>query len=519
MPKEFYGLDISGENGTINWERLDTSGLSFVILRITDKYGIDKEFYRNYDGAKGCGLKIGGYKYSYAKTAEDAEEEAKGVVSTLSGRKLDFPIFYDLESDEQATFSSYKIGTFIEAFHKVIDNSGYKFGIYSNKNWYNNIIPDFAKEKYEFWVAAVPYKDRDDGSVQERLRPNFGVGWQYSWNKKLDGHNDSFDADIFYKDYTEEVTDKKEVEKVGTTAKEILDIARSYIGYRESNGSHKTIIDIYNSYKPLARGYAVQYTDQWCDTFVSAVFIKAGAVSLLGGTECGVEEHVKKFKAAGIWIEDGTITPQPGDIIVFNWGQSTQPNDGYSDHIGFVEAVSGGTITTIEGNYKDSVGRRRLAVGHGNIRGFARPKYAEATYVSPAPATSTSAATPVVAPITHSTVRLNSYNNEVKVLQQYLNQVGYSLEVDGKFGLRTYSAVRSYQSKNGLSVDGIVGPLTWASLEKNISSVNAGTKSITEVAKDVIAGKYGNMPNRKANLEAAGYNYDAVQKEVNRLLK
>lgn len=516
MPKEFYGLDISGENGTINWERLDTSGLSFVILRITDKYGIDKEFYRNYDGAKSRGLKVGGYKYSYADNAEYAEEEAKGVVSTLSGRKLDFPIFYDLESKEQETYSSYKIGTFIEAFHKVIDDSGYKFGIYSNKNWYNNIIPDFAKERYEFWVAAPPLKNLDDGSVQERLRPNFGVGWQYSWNKKLDGHNDSFDADIFYKDYSEEVTDKKEVEKVGTTAKEILDIARSYIGYRESNGSHKTIIDIYNSYKPLARGYAVQYTDQWCDTFVSAVFIKAGAVSLLGGTECGVEEHVKKFKAAGIWIEDGTITPRPGDVIVFNWGDNTQPNDGYSDHIGLVETVLGGTITTIEGNYKDSVGRRRIAVGHGNIRGYARPKYAETTSASPAPAPST----PVVAPITHSTVRLNSYNNDVKVLQQYLNQLGYSLEVDGKFGLRTYSAVRSYQSKNGLSVDGIVGPLTWASLEKNLSSVNVGTKkSITEVAKDVIAGKYGNMPNRKANLEAAGYNYDTVQKEVNRLLK
>lgn len=514
MPKEFYGLDISGENGRIDWERLDTSGLSFVILRITDKYGIDKEFYRNYDGAKSRGLKVGGYKYSYADNAEYAAEEAKGVVSTLSGRKLDFPIFYDLESDEQATFSSYKIGTFIEAFHEVIESAGYKFGIYTNKNWYKNIIPDFAKEKYEFWVAAPPLKNLDDGSVQERLRPSFGVGWQYSWEKKVSGHNDTFDADIFYKDYTEDAAGNKEVEKVGITAKELLDTARSYIGYRESNGSHKKIIDIYNSYTPRARGYKVQYTDQWCDTFVSAMFIKLNAVDLIGGTECGVEEHVKLFKKAGIWIEDGTITPRPGDIIVFNWGQNYQPNDGYSDHIGFVEAVSGSTITTIEGNYKDSVGRRRIAVGHGNIRGYARPKYSEA-----AESTTPAHATPVVTPVTHSMVRLNSYSNEVKVLQQYLNRLGYSLEVDGKFGMRTYAAVTSFQSKNGLFVDGIVGPLTWAALERKLRTVSSNAKTITAVAKDVIAGKYGNMPDRKKNLEAAGYDYNAVQKEVNKLLK
>ena len=61
-----------------------------------------------------------------------------------------------------------------------------------------------------------------------------------------------------------------------------------------------------------------------------------------------------------------------------------------------------------------------------------------------------------------------------------------------------------------------MGPLTWASLEKKIG--NTASKSLTDVAKDVIAGKYGNMPDRKARLTAAGYDYNAVQKEVNKLL-
>lgn len=161
---------------------------------------------------------------------------------------------------------------------------------------------------------------------------------------------------------------------MGATAQDVLNVMRSWIGFSEANGKFKQIIDLYNSHKPLARGYAVKYTDEWCDTTVSAAAIKAGAVDLIG-TECGCEEHVKIFKNKGIWIEDGTITPQPGDIIVFNWGDNTQPNDGYSDHIGYVESVSGRTITTIEGNKGQAVGRRTLTVGNGNIRGYARPKY------------------------------------------------------------------------------------------------------------------------------------------------
>lgn len=168
-------------------------------------------------------------------------------------------------------------------------------------------------------------------------------------------------------------------EKVKTTVTRILDIARAWIGYSEASGKHKKIVDVYNSHKPLARGYTVQPNDSWCDTFVSAVFIKAGGVALIGGTECGVEEHIKIFKKAGIWIEDGTITPKPGDIICYNWNDSTQPNDGYADHIGIVEKVSAGQITAIEGNYKDSVGRRVIPVGWGYIRGYARPRYAAET--------------------------------------------------------------------------------------------------------------------------------------------
>lgn len=158
------------------------------------------------------------------------------------------------------------------------------------------------------------------------------------------------------------------------TADDYLAVWRSWVGYNETDGSYQRIIDIYNSHFPRARGYAVKYSDEWCDTTVSAAAIKAGMVDLIG-TECGCEEHVNIFKAKGIWIEDGGITPKPGDIIVFSWRKDSQPNDSYSDHIGVVAAVKNGIITTIEGNKNEAVGYRSIPVGWGHIRGFARPKY------------------------------------------------------------------------------------------------------------------------------------------------
>ena len=173
--------------------------------------------------------------------------------------------------------------------------------------------------------------------------------------------------------------DPKELEPIvketsERTREAYLDVFRGWLGYSEANGKFREILDIYNSHAPLARGYRIQESDEWCDCTVSAAAIKAGMVDLIG-TEVGVERHVDIFKEKGIWTEDGAITPQPGDIIVFSWRKNAQPNDEYSSHIGVVEKVVNGTIHTIEGNSSEQVARRTYAVGDGRIRGFARPKY------------------------------------------------------------------------------------------------------------------------------------------------
>ena len=154
----------------------------------------------------------------------------------------------------------------------------------------------------------------------------------------------------------------------------ILRAAASLVGVRGGTAAHHQLVNDYNSVKPLPVGYAVKTTDDWCDIFVTTVFQREGLSGLIG-RECGVERHIQIFKRLGIWNEDGTTTPKAGDIITFNWDQNTQQNNGFADHIGIVESVSNGIIHTIEGNSNNQVRRNTYRIGHGNIRGFATPRY------------------------------------------------------------------------------------------------------------------------------------------------
>ncbi len=80
----------------------------------------------------------------------------------------------------------------------------------------------------------------------------------------------------------------------------------------------------------------------------------------------------------------------------------------------------------------------------------------------------------------------------VRSLQYLLNAHGARLVVDGIFGARTNSAVRSYQAGHGLVIDGIVGPRTWSSLLVTVhrGSVGQAVKSVQDQmnARNIAAG-------------------------------
>ena len=158
-------------------------------------------------------------------------------------------------------------------------------------------------------------------------------------------------------------------------ASTLINQAKSWIGYKESDGSHKKIIDTYNKHTPRARGYKVKYTDAWCVTFVSACAIATGMEDLFP-IECSCDYMINGFKDAGTWIENESITPEPGYIIFYDWEDNGKgDNKGSSDHVGIVEKVSNGKISVIEGNYGNAVKRRSLSLNGCYIRGYGAPKY------------------------------------------------------------------------------------------------------------------------------------------------
>lgn len=175
---------------------------------------------------------------------------------------------------------------------------------------------------------------------------------------------DSFDFTLTEQEYREKV----------------VAIADEWYGCKESDGSHKKIIDVYNSQKSLPRNYKVKYTDSWCATFVSACFIKAGLTSLTG-TECSCGKYVEKLKKLDSWVENDAYVPKLGDIIFYDWqdksNYKTTDNKGWPDHVGIVYSVKDQNIKVIEGNYKDSVSYRSIKVNGRYIRGYGVPKYSK----------------------------------------------------------------------------------------------------------------------------------------------
>ena len=160
-----------------------------------------------------------------------------------------------------------------------------------------------------------------------------------------------------------------------TNLNKVLDIARSYLGVETDSATHKKIVDAYNSVDPKPVGYTATYDDDWCDIFVTTVFQQAGLSDLIG-RECGVQRHIGIMEKKGIW--KGKSQPKVGDIVTFDWD-----GGGFADHIGIVESVNNGVITTIEGNSalyagstaKTKVNRKTYNWNSNYIKGYARPAY------------------------------------------------------------------------------------------------------------------------------------------------
>lgn len=243
------------------------------------------------------------------------------------------------------------------------------------------------------------------------------------------------------------------------TRSKIVKQAQAWVGLRESDGSHKKIVDIYNTLQPLPRGYRLSYQDPWCAGTISALAVVCNATDIIP-TECSCLRMIEQAKAMGIWVESDAYKPAPGDIMMYDWDDSGRgENTNNPDHVGIVEKVTGNTITVIEGNYSNAVKRRSVLVNGKYIRGYIVPKYQEVVTEGKTEAPSPADILPML--------RKGDEGKTVVAMQILLIGYGYNCGgygADGEFGSGTYASVRSFQNDRGLEVDGICGPETWSSL-------------------------------------------------------
>lgn len=442
-----YGIDVSDNQGVIDWKKVKNAGVQFAILRTVRRSGkIDSQLANNIKGCIENDIPADFYKYAYALTEADSEREAKEVIAALNTIGIkpakDVVIWHDVEDDTKMALSTETLTKICKAFKKVVEDAGYTYGLYMGKYDFEKGEVNLSDLKgAHVWIARYydGYTLKGFGEVPNEkykpIIPNSELwGWQWTSSGRVPGITGNVDFDVAYYDITglqqEDTEEGTDIDR--KTRNRFVSQARAWIGKNEADGTHRKIIDIYNGHKPLARGYKVKYTDSWCATFVSAAAIKCGLTDIVQ-TECSCQQMISLLKKIGCWVEDDAYIPLPGDIVFYDW-QDNGSGDctGWSDHVGIVESVSGDYIVVIEGNYKDGVGRRSIQVNGRYIRGYGVPKFEEESRDPDVPG-------------------------------------------DSK-------------------------------------------KSIEEIAKEAIAGKWSTGSERKKRLTEAGYDYETVRVKVNELL-
>lgn len=191
---EYRGVDVSKWQGNIDYSKVKATGIDFVIARIG--YGMyenqkDQEFEDNYKGAVANNLPIGVYLYSYALSVEDAKREAQITLKWLNNRKLNLPVYYDIEDKSQETLSKETLTTMCETFCKIIEEAGYWAGIYANKYWLTSHLDhEKLEKKYTIWVAQYNTTNTYKGIYDM---------WQYTSQGRVNGINGNVCMDVLYR--------------------------------------------------------------------------------------------------------------------------------------------------------------------------------------------------------------------------------------------------------------------------------------------------------------------------------
>lgn len=189
------GLDISKYQDDVDFSKVKSAGVSFIMIRVgtknfeTKEYVLDPKFKQNIEGAIKEGIDIGIYFYSYASSKKEAKDDANWVIEQIKDYKISMPIAYDWEdwSDYNSyNLSFYKLNQIAKTYLDTIKDNGYDPILYGSKFYLQNI---WDNEYYDTWLAHYINETNYEGNY---------TMWQLCDNGKIDGINGYVDIDIYY---------------------------------------------------------------------------------------------------------------------------------------------------------------------------------------------------------------------------------------------------------------------------------------------------------------------------------
>lgn len=191
------GIDVSKWQEDVDWEQVKEEGIEFAIIRMgyqteyDGEYVIDPYFENNIKGAKEVGLPVGIYFYSYAKSVNQAKEQAEWVKDNLKGYEIDLPVAFDWESWTSFNTTGMSFNTINKAantFLDILEEAGYKGMLYSSKNYLEKI---WYPTEHETWLAQYNKRSTYEG--------DYSI-WQMSESGRVKGVKGDVDIDIMYLD-------------------------------------------------------------------------------------------------------------------------------------------------------------------------------------------------------------------------------------------------------------------------------------------------------------------------------
>ena len=194
------GIDVSKWNGSIDWNAVKNSGVNYVIIRVGYRGSSqgalieDPKFKTNIKGATAAGLKVGVYFFTQAVDEVEAVQEASMVLDRISGYKISYPVFLDVEGSggRGDAIDSATRTAVCKAFCNTIKNAGYTPGVYANKTWLTSKMDAGALSGYKIWLAQYAKTPTYTGRYDL---------WQYRSDGKVSGISGKVDLNISYLGY------------------------------------------------------------------------------------------------------------------------------------------------------------------------------------------------------------------------------------------------------------------------------------------------------------------------------